>query len=71
MSKAKRRNIHFRQTPKSFKAARQTQIFSHINRNLPYNVYKITTRQFNRRVEKINSKIQKTFYNAKRKNKKL
>ena len=47
-------NTYFRQTAKSFKAARQTQVFSHINRNLPYNIYKMSKRQFNTQLQKIN-----------------
>lgn len=53
-SKKKRVNTYFRQTAKSFKAAKQTQVYSHINRNLPYNVYKITKRQFFIQLQKIN-----------------
>ncbi|KKR27735.1 MAG: hypothetical protein UT61_C0068G0013 [Candidatus Woesebacteria bacterium GW2011_GWA1_39_8] len=36
---AKRRNIYFRQTPKAFRADRQTKVFSYIKRSIPYSVY--------------------------------
>lgn len=41
MAKAKsnRKNIHFRQTAKSFKSQKQTKIFSKINRNVAYDIY--------------------------------
>ena len=50
----KRLNINFRQTSKAFKSAKQTQIFSHINRNLPYNVYKMSKNRFLNQLQKIN-----------------
>lgn len=45
MAKKKRINTYFRQTAKSFKAAKQTQIFSHINRNLPYRIYGVVSQK--------------------------
>jgi hypothetical protein len=42
----KRLNIYFRQTSKALRASRQTQIFSHINRNLPYKLYSFSRNQF-------------------------
>lgn len=50
MSKKGKRNTYFRQTPKSFKADKQTQIFSHINRSLPYKLYKISKDRFRERL---------------------
>lgn len=44
--KAKRDNIYFRQTPREFKAARQTQVYYHINRNLPYRIYQFSKNHF-------------------------
>jgi len=44
--KAKRVNTFFRQTPREFKSAHQAQIFSHINRNLPYKIYQFSKSQF-------------------------
>ena len=41
-SKGKRLNIYFRQTAKEFKSARQTQVYSHIKRNLPYRIFSFT-----------------------------
>lgn len=52
--KKKRFNTHFRQTAKEFKAARQTQVYSHINRNLPYKIFSITKTQFLNKVKQIN-----------------
>lgn len=52
--KKKRTNTYFRQTAKEFKAARQTQIYSHINRNLPYKIFKISKPQFLNKVKKVN-----------------
>ena len=43
--KGKRRiNTYFRQTAKAFRAARQTQVFSHIKRNIPYTIVKSVRR---------------------------
>lgn len=42
----RRLNIYFRQTAKAFKAARQTAVFSHINRNLPYRMYQFSKERF-------------------------
>jgi len=45
--KTKRRfNTYFRQTPKAFRAARQTSVFSHINRNIPYRMYQFSKERF-------------------------
>jgi hypothetical protein len=52
--KKKRTNTYFRQTAKEFKAARQTQVYSHINRNLPYKIFNISKTQFLNKVKKIN-----------------
>ena len=52
--KKKRLNTYFRQTAKEFKAARQTQIYSHINRNLPYKIFKISKPQFLSKVKQVN-----------------
>ena len=53
--KNKRRlNTYFRQTAKEFKAARQTQIYAHINRNLPYKIFKVSKSQFLNKVKKVN-----------------
>ena len=38
----KRRNIYFRQTPKEFKSAKQTQAYEHIKMNIPYRIYQFT-----------------------------
>jgi len=51
--KIKRLNIYFRQTAKSFRAARQTQIFSHINRNLPYRIFQFSKSRFSNQVMRI------------------
>ncbi|MBU0572077.1 hypothetical protein KKH23_00755 [Patescibacteria group bacterium] len=50
----KRFNTHFRQTVKEFKAARQTQIYSHLKRNIPYKIFKISKPQFLSKVKKSN-----------------
>lgn len=52
--KKRRINTNFRQTVKEFKAARQTQIYSHINRNLPYRIFKISKPQFLNKVKQVN-----------------
>ncbi|OGM12431.1 hypothetical protein A2Z22_04630 [Candidatus Woesebacteria bacterium RBG_16_34_12] len=63
----KRININFRQTAKSFRAARQTQIFSHLNRNLPYNLYRATKEKFLLNLQKISSfKKEKNLFNTKK-----
>jgi len=56
-SKAKRANIYFRQTARSFKAAKQTQVFSHINRNLPYRIFSLTKDVFAERIRRLNSLV--------------
>ena len=45
-NKSKRDNIYFRQTPKEFRSARQTQIWQHINKNLPYRIYQFSKYHF-------------------------
>jgi hypothetical protein len=53
--KDKRRlNTYFRQTAKEFRAARQTQVYSHINRNLPYKIFEISKSQFLNKVKQVN-----------------
>ena len=56
----KRTNTHFRQSAKEFKAARQTQVYSHINRNLPYRIFKISKPQFLNKIKKLNIIKRKT-----------
>jgi len=55
--KEKRRNINFRQTPKEFRSARQTQVFLHFNKNLPYKVYQFSKNLFERQMTKISGQI--------------
>lgn len=55
----KRFNTNFRQTVKEFKSARQAQVYAHLNRNLPHNIFKITKTQFLNNVKKINIKNRK------------
>jgi len=50
----KRSNTHFRQTAREFRSARQAQVYSHLNRNLPYKIFKITKTQFLNKVKKVN-----------------
>ena len=52
--KKKRLNTYFRQTAREFKAARQTQVYSHLNRNLPYKIFKISKTQFLNKVKQVN-----------------
>lgn len=52
--KKRRLNIHFRQTVREFKSARQAQIYSHLNRNLPYKIFKVSKTQFLNKVKQIN-----------------
>lgn len=49
----KRFNTNFRQTGSSIKAARQTQIYSHINRNIPQRIYMFTKDKFKKHFDKI------------------
>lgn len=58
-SRTRRFNTYFRQTSKALRALRQTQVFSHINRNIPYNLYKFSKKQFSRQAEKIQTKFVK------------
>lgn len=56
---SKRINTYFRQTAKSFKAARQTQIFSHIKRNLPFTILKFSKKYVTLRFENVKKGIKK------------
>gem|GEM_PF-4976447 len=49
----KDRNIHFRQTPRSFSAERQVKVFSRLKRNIPYAIYKFSRSLFYERLRKI------------------
>jgi len=53
----KRINTYFRQTAKAFKAARQTAIFSHINRNITYRIYNFSKDVFVRQRQKFQSRF--------------
>ena len=55
--KEKKRNIYFRQTPKEFRSIRQTQVFLHFNKNLPYKVYHFSKKLFERQMTKISGQI--------------
>jgi hypothetical protein len=55
--KAKRRNINFRQTPREFKAERQTKSFSVMNRNVPYRVYTFSKKFFDNQVGKLKNQF--------------
>jgi len=58
--KGKRRlNTYFRQTARAFKVIRQTQVFSHINRNIPYRMYQFSRQQFLSSLQKMNSILAK------------
>ena len=46
LGKQKRKNIYFRQTPKEFKSQRQTEVYYHINRNLPYTLFQFSKEKF-------------------------
>lgn len=52
--KKRRLNVHFRQTTKEFKSARQAQVYSHLNRNLPYKIFKVSKTQFLNKVKQVN-----------------
>lgn len=64
----RRINIYFRQTAKAFKAARQTAVFSHINRNLPYRMYQFSKERFNRGIQYISTKQHNKFTSLRKKN---
>jgi len=53
----KRDNIYFRQTPREFRAAKQTSVFAHINRNLPFRVYNFSKKQFDATLLKLRTKF--------------
>lgn len=63
----RRINIYFRQTAKAFKAARQTAVFSHINRNLPYRMYQFSKERFNRGIQYISTKQYSKFTSLRKK----
>ena len=50
--RTRRFNINFRQTAKAFRAARQSQIFIHINKNLPYRIYQFSKKRFQDQYQK-------------------
>ena len=49
----KARNIHFRQSSKNFGSDRQTAIFSHIKRNIPYHMITFSKKIFTANVRKL------------------
>src|SRR3990167_252359 len=55
----RRKNVHFRQTPKEFRAQKQNQIYSVMNRNLPYRVYNFSKNLFNDQLQKLKLKATK------------
>lgn len=55
----KRINTYFRQTAKAFKAARQTQIFSHFRRNIPYKLYKYSKSKVKKEAKRVGNVIGK------------
>ncbi|OGM05565.1 hypothetical protein A2715_05785 [Candidatus Woesebacteria bacterium RIFCSPHIGHO2_01_FULL_39_32] len=57
--KNKRTNIHFRQTSKEFRAQKQNQVYSVMNRNLPYRVYNFSKNLFNDQLQKLKLKATK------------
>ena len=54
-----RTNIHFRQTPKEFRAQKQNQVYSVMNRNLPYRVYNFSKSLFDDQLLKMKIKVSK------------
>lgn len=58
VKKSPRRNINFRQTPREFRAQRQTSIFMHIHKNVPF-MHHFSRRKFADGVQKLNSIIEK------------
>jgi len=64
----RRINIHFRQTAKAFRAARQTKVFAHINRNLPFRMYQFSKERFNRGTQYINRKYLNKFTSLRKRN---
>jgi len=65
MSKDKgpRKNTYFRQTPSSFKADKQTQVFMHIKMNIPYSVFIFTKEKLAHIVDKTRKHV--TFLRSK------
>jgi len=57
--KPRRLNINFRQTAKSLRAAKQTQISAKINRNIPQIINRIRPKNFARKLQIIKGKISK------------
>lgn len=58
-NKTRRFNTYFRQTSSSFKAVRQTQIYSHLRRKIP--IKKISKRSFESNVKNANKLISNSF----------
>jgi len=48
----RRFNVNFRQTAKAFRAARQAQVFIHVNKNLPYRIYQFSREKFENQLHK-------------------
>lgn len=55
--KGRRINTYFRQSAKAFRVARQTQVFYHLKRNIPYNMYKFSRSHFTKQLTNIKSKF--------------
>ncbi|KKQ37878.1 MAG: hypothetical protein US53_C0007G0017 [Candidatus Woesebacteria bacterium GW2011_GWA1_37_7] len=62
--RARRFNINFKQTASSLRAARQTQIFSHLNRNLPYRIYMYSRSNFMKNLTRLNKRFVKGKYSV-------
>ena len=63
LGKQKRKNIYFRQTPKEFKSQRQTEVYYHINRNLPYTLFQFSKEKFSAHLKKVSNFV--TFQKSK------
>ena len=49
-----RKNIYFRQDARSFAVDRQTQIYSYINRSIPYRLFVFSKQKFQNNLERLN-----------------
>lgn len=69
--RAKRDNIHFRQTPREFKAQNQAEISMHFNKNLPYKIYSFSRRQFIRQIARMKVAVNKIVFKLPKESKRV
>lgn len=50
-------NIHFRQTPKEFRSAKQAEVYEHIKKNISYRIYSFAKFHVTNTITKVHGHI--------------